>query len=104
MADNSISPKGGKAIESGIIGRIASGVRYAVSGKSVGEFFGPGTPIAPAAQGQAHGRAFDFDTNYNIQTRPRGNEPIDFPTLRALADNYDLVRLAIEAYFEPDGQ
>jgi hypothetical protein len=90
------SPKGGNPIESGIITRLTTGVRYALSGKTYAEFFGPGQPIAPAAQEQAHGRAFDYDTNFNITTRPRGNEPIDFPTLRALADGYDLIRLAIE--------
>lgn len=90
------SPKGGTPIEGGIISRLARGVSYALSGKSANDFFGPGQPIPPAAQEQAHGRAFDYETNYNISTRPRGNEPIDFKTLRALADSYDLVRLAIE--------
>ena len=59
-------------------------------------FFGPGHPLPPSAQDDTHGRAFDFPTNFNTAIRPRAYDPVDFPTLRALADNYDLVRLAIE--------
>ncbi|CAN5785293.1 hypothetical protein BH11GEM2_BH11GEM2_26470 [soil metagenome] len=87
-------PKGGTPIETGLIGRIANGLRYMVTGTT--EFFGPGTPIEPAAQDQAHGRAWDFPVGVNMGTRPRASEATDFATLRALADNFDLVRLAIE--------
>jgi portal protein len=90
------TPAGGSPVEPGIMSRIATGLRYALSGLSPTDFFGPGQPLPPAAQDEAHGRAWDFPVNYNISTRPRGEERIDFPTLRALADNYDLVRLAIE--------
>lgn len=58
-------------------------------------FFGPGTALAPAAP-QAAGRAFDFPFGYNTAVQPRPYEPIDFPTLRGLADASDLVRLAVE--------
>lgn len=58
-------------------------------------WFGPGVPLRPHAQ-QVIGRAFDFPSSYNIQQRPRVGESIDFPTLRALADNFDLLRLVIE--------
>jgi hypothetical protein len=90
------TPKGGSAIEGGLITRLTTGVRFALSGQSATDFFGPGQPLAPAAQVETHGRQFDYETNFNIGTRPRGSEPIDFPTLRALAEHYDLVRLAIE--------
>lgn len=58
-------------------------------------FFPPGTPLTPAAPGAA-GRAFDYPTAVNISYRPRSYEPVSFETLRALADAWDLVRLAIE--------
>ncbi|MFI5229943.1 MAG: phage portal protein [Gemmatimonadales bacterium] len=104
MASNSSNgpntPAGGAPIEGGVIRRLAggiqAGVRLALSGKTPQEFFGPGQSLAPVAQEEAHGRAFDYPTNVNTTTRPRSGEAIDFRTLRDLADNYDLVRLAIE--------
>jgi hypothetical protein len=87
---------GGTPIEQGVISRIALGIRFALSGKSANEFFGPGTPVAPQAQQQVEGRAFDFATGYNIQQQPRAGEAITFQQLRGLADGHDLLRLAIE--------
>ena len=58
------------------------------------DFFGPGTPVAPAAP-QAAGRRFDYPTNINTVYQPRSTEPIGFWELRGLAE-YSLVRLAIE--------
>jgi hypothetical protein len=59
-------------------------------------WFGPGTPLAPQAQAAAVGRQFDYPVGYNIQVRPRAGEPIDFPTLRALAQFEDITRACIE--------
>lgn len=58
-------------------------------------WFGPGTPPTPVAQ-QAEGRQFDYPFGYNLDQRPRSTEGITFEQLRALADNYDLLRLVIE--------
>lgn len=101
------SPLGGSPIDIGLIARAAGTavVRANLANQVAGPkrlipegqtFFGPGQTIAPAAQEETHGRQWDFPTNINTQYRPRGGEAVDFPTLRALADNYDLVRLAIE--------
>ena len=61
-----------------------------------GQWFGPGTPLSPVAQAQAQGRAFDFATGYNLQTKPKPFEGVTFPELRSIADGYDLLRLVIE--------
>ena len=90
------TPYGGRAIEPSLIARAAGAVRYLLTGKSPDTFFGPAQPIAPVAQQDAAGRQFDYPVGYNLQYRPRADESVDFPTLRALADNYDLLRLAIE--------
>jgi hypothetical protein len=60
------------------------------------QWFGPGTPLTPVAQGQTVGRAYDFATGYNYQTQPKPYEGVRFQDLRALADGYDLLRLVIE--------
>lgn len=59
-------------------------------------WFGPGQPMKPQAPVAEAGRAFDYPVGYNMTPQPRGNEPISFEQLRALADNHDLTRLAIE--------
>jgi len=60
------------------------------------DWFGPLTPMTPMAPPEVAGRQFDFQTGYNLATTPRPYEPIDFRTLRMLADSYDPVRLIIE--------
>lgn len=44
------------------------------------------------------GRQLDYPVGFNIIAQPRRDEPggVSFPQLRALADNYDLLRLVIE--------
>ncbi len=49
-------------------------------------------PVAPDAVGQR----FDYPLALNTQFSPRANEVVSFVQLRALADNYDLLRLVIE--------
>ena len=90
-----MAPRSGPPIDEGIIARVVSGVRYAITGKTPTSWFGPGEPIAPVAQ-QVAGRQFDFPVATNIQITPRANEPISFHSLRGLADSCDIVRLAIE--------
>ena len=85
----------GKPIEASIIARVLTGVRYIIRGNQ-NEFFGPGQPMAPIAQEAAVGRAFDYPFATNMAYTPRAEEAVTFPTLRALADSYDILRLAIE--------
>lgn len=66
-----------------------------VSGSASG-WFGPLQPLSPVAPPSVTGRRFDYPTGYNLNVRPRTYERIGFDELRALADNYDLLRLVIE--------
>jgi hypothetical protein len=52
--------------------------------------------LPPAAPDSAAGRQFDYQTGYNMQSRPRSGESVGFDQMRALADGYDLLRLVIE--------
>ena len=78
-------------------GQIASAINGANDTGSTGgqTWMGPMAPI-PAQQQEVAGRAWDFPVGLNLQYTPRGTEAINFDQLRALADNYDLIRLLIE--------
>ncbi len=80
----------------GLVRRVAQGVRYAVSGVTPSDWFGPSQPIAPLAQDQAEGRVLDYRVGYNLQMRPREEEAIGFAQLRGLADASNFLRLVIE--------
>jgi hypothetical protein len=84
-------------LDPSFISRVARGVRYVVSGADEG-WFSPGQPMEPAAQDEpgVKGRAWDFPVAINMRSTPRQEEAVSFSDLRALADNYDLLRLAIE--------
>ena len=86
-------------IEPGLIARVVQGVRYVVTGASEA-WMAPNQPLAPLAdkpQDQTQGRAFDYRVGQNLDYKPKVPEGgVDYGTLRALADNYDLVRLCIE--------
>lgn len=60
------------------------------------DWFGPQAPMQPVAPPGVAGRAWDFQPGFNLNSRPRSYEQVDFPTLRALAEAYDPVRLIIE--------
>lgn len=82
-------------LSQGFIARAVAGVRYAFTGNADG-WFDAGEPLAPVAQ-QAEGRRFDYEPFYNVgHSKPREREAIGFAQLRALADNYDVLRLVIE--------
>lgn len=81
-------------IDQSLVSRVANGLKYMFTGNT--GFFSPLDPIEPVAQKEAHGRQFDYAAGYNINVKPRANEPVDFVTLRAMADSYDLLRLVIE--------
>lgn len=86
-------------IEPGIVARVAAGLSMMVTGKAP-DWFGPQQPlpeVVPKEQRDSVvGRQFDFQVGYNLQTRPRSNEAVSFDQMRALADNYDILRLVIE--------
>src|SRR6266700_1938928 len=73
-------------------------VNYAASQSSNtgADWFGPLQPLKPAAPKEVAGRQWDFNSGYNLATKPRANEAVDFATLRGLADGYDLLRTIIE--------
>lgn len=91
-----------KFLDSGLVSRVAAGLRYALTGNAPQEWFGPMTPPAPAVAPQnaestgVAGRQFDYRVGVNVDMRPRSGEAIGFPELRAFADNFDLLRLVIE--------
>jgi len=61
-----------------------------------GAWFGPGQPMEPVAPDGTGGRAFDYDSGFNQQTRKRAGTSVTFEQLRALADGYDLLRVVLE--------
>jgi HK97 family phage portal protein len=56
--------------------------------------FSPGYPLVPPERERV--RVWDFPVGYNAIYTPRAYEPIGFHELRALAENHDITRLAIE--------
>ena len=79
----------------GVLARIGQAASYVFGGTNAG-WFPPLAPLPPLAPTETAGRQFDYPTGVNINTLPRADEAIGFPELRALADNYDLLRLVIE--------
>ena len=59
-------------------------------------YFGPNLPPIPIGPADTKGRQTDYDTGINLRYQPRQGERINFHTLRAVADGYDLLRLALE--------
>lgn len=87
---------GGASVNNGIMARVTQGVRYVISGVKPDDWFGPLQPILPVAQ-EVKGRQFDYQVASNINYVPGQQEKwIGFGELRALADNYDLLRIGIE--------
>jgi len=86
----------GKPIEPGMLARVVAGVRYAVSGVTPENWFGPAQPLKPIAQEQAEGRRFDYPVARNTRFTPRLEERFSFQTLRNLADTCDVLRIVIE--------
>jgi HK97 family phage portal protein len=56
--------------------------------------FSPGYPLVPPERERV--RVWDFPVGYNTIYTPRAYEPTGFHELRALAENHDITRLAIE--------
>jgi len=83
-------------LDQSFISRVKRGVKYMISGVGPETWFGPAEPITPVSQESA-GRGFEYPAGYNLQQQPRAYEPVSFAQMRALADNYDLLRIIIEA-------
>jgi SPP1 gp7 family putative phage head morphogenesis protein len=84
------------AINPGLIDRVVRGVKYVVSGASTTDWFSPQQPLTPFAPKEVAGRQFDYPVGYNVNIIPRAYDAVSFAQLRGLADNLDLLRLAIE--------
>jgi hypothetical protein len=88
--------RGAGAASASAIDVDALRARVAGAFGTLGGWFGPGRPQSPQAPVAEAGRAFDYGTGVNLTNTPRGDEPISFGQLRALADAHDITRLAIE--------
>ena len=91
-----------KAVKPNLVTRLGVALDL-VRGKTIdySTWFGPLQPLDPIAPEEVKGRRFDFPTGFNINTAPRGIDGTGyarpaFAQLRALAENYDLMRLVIE--------
>ena len=82
-------------IKQSLVDRVAAATRDSSLQPLATAWMSPSAPI-PAIAPQAAGRQFDYQVGVNLLQRPRGNEPISFASMRALAENYDLLRLVIE--------
>lgn len=71
----------------GLIARVTTALRYAVTGQSPAGWFGPLDPLPPQAPEDVRGRAWDYPIGGNINFRPRATEPLGFEKLRNLARN-----------------
>lgn len=78
----------------GVLQRIKNAATYLATGNA--NWFGPGTPSAPAAPIEVEGRQYEVPINVNplIQTKTQG---IDYWQLRSFADAADIIRILIEA-------
>ncbi len=92
-------PPGGinTPIEPGLVDLVARGVVETIRSVTPSTWFGPGQALPPVAPKEQGLRQFDYPFAVNQQVQPRVTESnISFSQLRALADNYDLLRLVIE--------
>ena len=83
-------------LDQGMVARVKAGVKYIIRGVGPESWFGPAEPIAPISQ-ESQGRTFEYPVGYNLQQKPKSYDPVSFEQMRSLADNYDLLRLVIEA-------
>lgn len=57
---------------------------------------GPGQPPAPAHPEEGEPRRWAYQPGFNLRPQPRSTEPISFAVLQQLAENYDVLGIAIE--------
>jgi hypothetical protein len=92
----SLPPVRETPIESGILSRLGRGARAFLDIVGGKQWLGPGEPIPPVAPPEVQVRNLDYPVGYDYTITPRSYEPVSFQQLQALADNYDLLRIAIE--------
>lgn len=81
----------------GPVAHLANGFRGFVRGLRGTEWFSPLQPLAPVSPASTQPRTFDYAMGYNLNIQPRGIDGgPSFQQLQSLADNYDIMRLAIE--------
>ena len=90
-----------KPIGADLLARVTGAFNVLRGGTSADTaWMGPLTPLQPAVpqeqQLSVRGRVFDFPVGYNTRVSPRMGEAVTFAQMRSLADNCDLLRLAIE--------
>jgi len=93
-------------VSEGLLARVSGavksmfGINQTAAGNQSTTFMGPGESISPTVQNPEAagvlGRQLDYQVGYNKVYRPRSSELTTFEQLRALADNCDVLRLAIE--------
>jgi hypothetical protein len=85
--DNPIAP--------GVVARVSGALRAAWEA-GMNAWFSALPPLPQVAPPNTPVRRFDFPIGQNINYIPRSGETTTFAQLRALADNYDLLRTVIE--------
>lgn len=79
----------------GLIARVTTALRYALTGQSPEGWFGPLNPLPQQAPEEVRGRAFDFPVGANLNYRPRATEPLNFDALKRLA-THPMVAMLIQ--------
>ena len=57
--------------------------------------FSPGQPIAPYDGYDRFPRTYNYTPSYNVATRPRTHERVNFETLTGLVKSYDMAQISI---------
>ena len=84
--------------DQGLIDFIARGLKQTINGVVQTNWFGPGTPLLPVAPDDTLIRILDYMYGINLIYEPGTTQEIEVPftALRYMADNCDILRLAIE--------
>lgn len=87
----------GTPVPPGLIARASKELRNFVAGITDRTWFGPGQPQAPVVAPEAQPeRITNYAPGFNLRTQAVRESGYSFDQLRALADNCDLLRFAIE--------
>lgn len=78
----------------GFFDRVGQAARY-IAGIDAATWQSPLQPLQISGP-PVEGRQWDYPVGYNVNYIPRSRERVKFPELRALAQNCELLRLAIE--------
>jgi hypothetical protein len=88
-------------VHPGWLMRVSQAAKYAISGVTPTNWFGPFQPLQPVVQDPmaegTQGRRMDYQTGRNLNYYPRGELGVSFGDMRALAKNCEVLRGVIEA-------